>query len=168
MLEKVFPPVRKRFCDLSDEDFLLLKTWLTLSQKQPISLDFSQEFKDEQINHLRNSSIRLNRVRYDHDKNHSNETFSKNQRLEFSIYVFIEIIIALVTIFFPNILPYSVCAVFGVLILYLLLFTDIYINRPIFRYIKKKRTVKALKIAKTNTKKKTQEMCYSKQKKTPR
>lgn len=168
MLEKEFPPVRKRFCDLSDEDFLLLKNWLTLSQKQPISLDFSQEFKDEQINHLRNTSIRLNRVRYDHEKNHSNKTFSKNQRLEFSIYVAIEIIIVLATIFFPHILPYSVCAVFGVLILYLLLFTDIYINRPIFRYIKKKRTVKALKIAKNNTKKKTQEMCYSKQKKTPR
>lgn len=161
MLEKVLPPIRKRFCDLSEEEFLLLKSWLALSQKHPITLDFSQEFKDEQINHIRNSSIRLNRIRYDHDKNQSNETFSKNQKREFRIYVFIEIIIALATVFFPSILPYSICAVFGVFMLYLLLFTDIYINRPMFRYIKNRRTVKALKIAKKHTKKKTQDKCYS-------
>lgn len=168
MLEKLFPPIRKRFSDLNDAEFHLLKKWLILSQTHPISLDFSQEFKLEQIDNIRDSSIRLHRIRYDHDKNLTTATFSKNQKLEFRAYVLIEVIITFATIFNPYILPYSLCAVLGVFILYLFLFNDIYINRPMFRYIKKKKTVKALKIAKNNTKQKTKAQCYCLCKKIPR
>lgn len=169
MLEKLLPPIRKRFCDYSDEEFLLLTKWIGLSSYTAISLDFNQQINTSRLDQLRNSSIRLDRIRFDETKlkNSKTKTLSKNQKLEFWIYTIVHFINLMIAVINPHFLPYSVIGVILITFTYIFLFIDIYINRPFFRYIEKRSIVNQLKLAKKNTKKATKFKCYNNFTRTP-
>ena len=63
MLEKVFPPVRKRFCDLSDEDFRVIKDALRTYNEEIIDYIINlEQFKSsdkvkKEINQLISDQI---------------------------------------------------------------------------------------------------------------
>lgn len=169
VLEKLLPPIRKRFCDYSDEEFLLLTKWIKLSSYTAISLDFNQQINTSRLDQLRNSSIRLDRIRFDKTKfkNSKTKTLSKNQKLEFWIFTIVQFINLVISAINPHFLPYSVIGAILITFSYIFLFVDIYINRSFFRYMEKRSIVSQLKLAKKNTKNATRFKCYNNSIRTP-
>ncbi len=141
-----FPPYKIPFCSYSDDDFVRLVYWVKVSKTLPLSLDFDCDINHDSLYQYRTSTTKLLRIRYDNDKAAELPIFniSHNPTKKLVMYILAQCLIITYCLYFST-PQLGLFVSFLLFILYLAIFVDIQINRPLLRYINKREILTNLK-----------------------